>query len=94
MFKLIKDRWNAYTPGFFKKIVHGGCGIGGFGMLCIPFSSYLPIRLQDVPGYLIAVGVTSAGIAKLTKQDGVAKAESDAFLNSGAGATAPPTETK
>lgn len=81
MFKLIKDRWNAYTPKFFKRIVVSGCSVGGFGLLCVPFSTNLPAKLQPIPGYFIAIGLAAAGVAKLTKQDDGA----NQFLNSGQG---------
>lgn len=89
MFKLIKDRWTSSTPKFFKRIITGGSSVGAFGLACIPFSSNLPTKLQAIPGYLIAVGLATAGVAKMTKQDG-----GDQFLNSGSTpsqvATTPP----
>lgn len=81
MFKLLKDRWTADTPRFFKRIVKAGCAVGATGLTCVPFNSSLPPKLQAIPGYLIAIGLASAGIARLTKEDPDNKAASDAFLN-------------
>lgn len=82
-FKLIKDRWKSKTPRFFKHFVAGGTAVGGFGMTCLPFLSSLPAKLQAVPGYMIAVGLATAGMAKLTKQDTESTQKVDQFISSG-----------
>lgn len=79
-FTLLKQRWTSATPTFFKRFVKLGCGIGSIGVGCLPFSTSLPVHVQGVPGYCIAIGVAVAGLAKLTSNDPDVVQKSDSFF--------------
>jgi len=60
--KEIQKRWNAETPHFFKKVIHGGLILGliGGALVTIPATA-------SVGAILVTVGTTATAIAKLTK---------------------------
>lgn len=77
------ERWRAETPSFFKRVITYALRVGGVGLSLTAVSSYLPIRLQPIPGYMIAVGAVAACISKLTVKDKDPEVDSKAtaFLN-------------
>jgi cytochrome bd-type quinol oxidase subunit 1 len=59
--KLLKNRWNAPTPNFWKKVQSVGIAIGGIGAVLIapPFSfAFAP--------YMVAVGSVAGVLSQLT----------------------------
>ena len=63
----LKERWNAPTPDFWKKVQKLGVTIGGIGMVLIA----PPIGLSVAGGYLIATGSIIGLLSQLTiKENG------------------------
>lgn len=58
-----KNRWNANTPRFFKKLIKVGIGIGVIGGALVTFPA-----TATVGAILVTVGTTVSAISKLTKQ--------------------------
>jgi hypothetical protein len=59
--KLLKNRWNAPTPNFWKKVQSVGIVIGGLGAVLIapPFSF-------AIAPYMVAVGSVAGVLSQLT----------------------------
>ena len=62
----MKQRWNAKTPNFWKRIQRIGITIGGLGAILIA----PPIGLSVVGGYLITAGSVIGVLSQLTVEDG------------------------
>lgn len=66
----IRDRWNAESPDFWKKIGEIGVGIGVVGGILISGTIALPASLITIGGYMVAVGSVTKVLSKLTIKDG------------------------
>ena len=60
--KNLKNRWNAPTPNFWKKVQSVGIVIGGLGAVFIA----PPFGLSLVGGYMVAVGSVAGVLSQLT----------------------------
>ena len=58
----ISKRWNAETPRFFKKVIHGGIILGliGGGLITLPATA-------TIGTILVAIGTTATAVSKFTK---------------------------
>jgi hypothetical protein len=59
--KLLKNRWNAPTPNFWKKVQSVGIVIGGIGAVLIA----PPFAFAIAP-YMVAVGSVAGVLSQLT----------------------------
>lgn len=66
--KELKERFNAESPKFFKKLTNVMIGIGAVGLAIVGAPITLPAALVTAAGYAIAIGTTGAAISKLTKK--------------------------
>ena len=64
----LKERWNAKTPSFWKKVQRIGIIAGAVGAAIIAVPVTLPAVLVTSAGYLIAVGGVTATLSQLTKE--------------------------
>lgn len=64
----LKERWNAKTPEFWKKVQRVGIIAGAIGgaLLAVPVT--LPAALITGATYLVVIGTTTATISQLTKE--------------------------
>jgi hypothetical protein len=63
--KNLKNRWNAPTPNFWKKVQSVGIVIGGLGAVFIA----PPFGLTLAGGYMVAVGSVAGVLSQLTIDD-------------------------
>jgi hypothetical protein len=61
----MKQRWNAKTPSFWKRIQTIGITIGGLGAILVA----PPVGLTVVGGYLITAGSVIGVLSQLTVED-------------------------
>jgi hypothetical protein len=64
----LKERWNAKTPKFWKKVQRIGIIAGALGAAVIAAPVALPAALVTGAGYLIAIGGVTATLSQLTKE--------------------------
>lgn len=64
----LKERWNAKTPKFWKKVQRIGIIAGAIGAAVIAAPVALPAALVTGAGYLIAIGGVTATLSQLTKE--------------------------
>jgi hypothetical protein len=64
----VRRRWKAQTPPFFKKVINIGLTVGMIGTALVTMPISLPVALATAGSYMVAVGVTAATVAKLTKR--------------------------
>lgn len=64
----LKERWNAKTPKFWKKVQRIGIIAGALGAAIIAAPVALPAALVTGAGYLIAIGGATATLSQLTKE--------------------------
>ena len=64
----VKERWNAKTPKFWKKVQRIGIIAGALGAAIIAAPVALPAVLVTGAGYLIAIGGATATLSQLTKE--------------------------
>lgn len=64
----LRERWNAKTPEFWKKVQRVGviAGVIGATLLAVPVA--LPAAIITGAGYLVAVGGVTATLSQLTKE--------------------------
>lgn len=67
--KTIKQRWNAKTPKFWKKVQRIGLVAGALGAAIIAAPVALPAALITGAGYLVAIGGVTATLSQLTVED-------------------------
>lgn len=67
--KTIKQRWNAKTPKFWKKVQRIGLVAGALGAAIIAAPIALPAALITGAGYLVAIGGVTATLSQLTVED-------------------------
>ena len=63
--KNLRNRWNAPTPNFWKKVQSVGIVIGGLGAVFIA----PPFGLSLVGSYMVAVGSVAGVLSQLTIDD-------------------------
>lgn len=74
---MLKKRWSAKTPKFWKKVQRVGIVIGAIGGAIMTAPVTLPAAVITTAGYLIATGGVIATMSQLTVED-LAKLEEDA----------------
>ena len=62
----LKERWNAETPDFWKKVGKIGVGVGAVGAFLVSGTIALPVAVVTAGGYLVAVGTATKLLSKLT----------------------------
>ena len=65
----LRERWNAKTPNFWKKIQKIGIALGVIGGTIIALPVALPAGVVAAGGYLVAVGTATATLSQLTKEN-------------------------
>jgi hypothetical protein len=67
--KQLKERWNAKTPKFWKKVRNIAITLGAVAgvILTAPFS--LPAAVITAAGYLATAGTVAATLSQLTVED-------------------------
>lgn len=65
----LKERWEAKTPKFWKKVQRLGiiAGVIGTALVAVPVA--LPVAIVTGAGYLIAAGTVTAALSQLTVED-------------------------
>lgn len=67
--KKIKQRFNAPTPRYFKRLRNMMLTIGMIGTAIMISPLALPTIVITVAGYAVTVGIVGATISQLTKKD-------------------------
>ncbi|EKB47895.1 hypothetical protein [Cecembia lonarensis] len=62
----LKNRWNAPTPPFFKKLRNIGLMVAGVGAALMTAPVTLPAILVQVAGYLVTAGAVITSISQIT----------------------------
>ena len=65
----LKNRWNAKTPSFWKKVQKVGLVAGAIGGVLIAAPIALPVTLVTLGGYLVTAGGVAAALSQLTVED-------------------------
>jgi ABC-type xylose transport system permease subunit len=65
----LKNRWNAKTPSFWKKMQKVGLVAGAIGGVLIAAPIALPATLVTLGGYLVTAGGVAAALSQLTVED-------------------------
>jgi ABC-type xylose transport system permease subunit len=65
----LKNRWNAKTPSFWKKMQKLGLVAGAIGGVLIAAPIALPATLVTLGGYLVTAGAVTAALSQLTVND-------------------------
>ena len=65
----LKERWNAKTPKFWKRVQRIAIIAGTIAGIIITAPVTLPAALITVAGYVAVVGTAVATTAQLTKED-------------------------
>jgi ABC-type xylose transport system permease subunit len=68
--KTIKQRWNAKTPKFWKKIQTIGLSLAGISSVILTAPVSLPVGIVTLAGYLATAGGVVGVISQLTIEDG------------------------
>jgi len=74
---MLKKRWSAKTPKFWKKVQRLGIVLGAIGGAIMTAPVTLPAAVVTTAGYLIATGGVIATMSQMTVED-LAKLEEDA----------------
>lgn len=73
---MLKKRWSAKTPKFWKNVQKVGIVLGAIGGAIMTAPITLPVAVVTTAGYLIATGGVIATMSQLTVED-LAKLEED-----------------
>ncbi len=65
----LKERWNAKTPKFWKKVQRIAVLAGTIAGIIIAAPVALPATVITAAGYVVAIGTAVATTAQLTKED-------------------------
>lgn len=65
----LKERWNAKTPRFWKRVQRIAIIAGTVAGIIIAAPVTLPAAVVTAAGYIVAVGTAVATTAQLTKED-------------------------
>jgi len=65
----LKERWNAKTPRFWKRVQRIAIIAGTVAGIVIAAPVTLPAAVVTAAGYIVAVGTAVATTAQLTKED-------------------------
>lgn len=68
--KTIKQRWNAKTPKFWKKVQTIGLSLAGISSVILTAPVSLPVGIVTLAGYLATAGGVVGVISQLAVQDG------------------------
>lgn len=68
-FSHLCKRLKSETPIFFKKVFYFMSSLSALGASFVGFNDSLPIWMQGIGGYLLAVGAVGAFLAKTTTTD-------------------------
>lgn len=68
--KTIKQRWNAKTPRFWKKVQTIGLSLAGISSVILTAPVSLPVGIVTLAGYLATAGGVVGVISQLTIEDG------------------------
>ena len=63
----LRERWQAKTPKFWRKVRTIGITLGTVGTIIATCPVALPVALITASGYLITAGGITAALAQLTK---------------------------
>ena len=66
---ILKERWQAKTPKFWKNIQKIGIALGVIVGTIIALPVSLPAAVVAAGGYLVAAGTVTATLSQLTKED-------------------------
>lgn len=64
--KTIKQRWNAKTPKFWKKVQTIGLSLAGISSVILTAPVSLPVGIVTLAGYLATAGGVVGVISQLT----------------------------
>ena len=65
----IRERWNAKTPNFWRRVRKAAVAIGAVSGALIALPVALPAGIVALAGYGLAIGTTGAVLSQLTKED-------------------------
>ena len=65
----LKERWNAKTPKFWKKVRNIAIGLGAVAGVILTAPVTLPATVITVAGYLATAGTVAATLSQLTVDD-------------------------
>jgi ABC-type xylose transport system permease subunit len=65
----IKERWNAKTPKFWKKVQKIGLGLAGVSAIILTSPVSLPVGVVTLAGYLATAGSVVGVVSQLTIED-------------------------
>jgi len=65
----LKERWNAKTPKFWKKVRNIAIGLGAVAGVILTAPIALPAVVITAAGYLATVGTVAATLSQLTVED-------------------------
>ena len=66
----LKQRWNAKTPNFWKKVQTIGLSLAGISSVILTAPVSLPVGIVTLAGYLATTGGVVGVISQLAVQDG------------------------
>lgn len=67
--KTLKERWQAKTPKFWKKVQRIGIVAGTLGAILLAAPVALPAAIITGAGYLVAVSGAAATLSQLTVEN-------------------------
>ena len=67
--KTIKERWNAKTPKFWKKVRNIAIGLGAVAGVILTAPIALPAAVVTAATYVVTAGTVAATLAQLTVED-------------------------
>jgi hypothetical protein len=68
--KNLKDRWNAKTPKFWKRVRNIAITLGAIAGVILTAPVSLPAAVITAAGYLATAGTVAATLSQLTVEDG------------------------
>jgi predicted MFS family arabinose efflux permease len=69
MEKNLKERWNAKTPKFWKKVRNIAIALGAVAGVILTAPLSLPAAVITAAGYLATAGTVAATLSQLTVED-------------------------
>jgi ABC-type xylose transport system permease subunit len=67
--KNLKDRWNAKTPKFWKRVRNIAITLGAIAGVILTAPVSLPAAVITAAGYLATAGTVAATLSQLTVED-------------------------
>lgn len=65
----LKKRWNAKTPGFWKKVQKVAIALGAAAGVVLAAPITLPAAVVTVAGYVVTAGTVAATLSQLTVEN-------------------------